>query len=456
MRSILSNLRNKIFRILLGRKIFDKINVQHTLDDINVSLEKLINQCAGIQVCINSIETSMQQNIREIETLKTLSLLKEKIPSVLHLLGARQISDNNEDNFVKTLMKRGGIFPNIRHDFKDLGRRLVIAYANNTNGIPLDDVQNTLLEITKHETLQEYGFFYLVERLMLSYKDDKKAKILCDTYSSLSFSNNIDTWYLSNGLLRYISYLLLRRESEMAEIVFKDNLSRFTNDEIAAWLPVAYLAHKNGIEDEDILFSSKLFEKFNAQNSREILAEYIKGKTMAIVGNGPQEIGTGKGAEIDSHDVVIRCNEAWKYLNDFSHDYGKKISILSNDGFSDKFINPYTTMYVFPTSMYFHFISKNVRQCIQMNPDAKIINLDISLYSEIRSLYNMHRSSSGLKIVYFFKKNLMHNIFSSDIYGFALNSGKVIEGKDYCTPEFYDPGQNDLNLELTVLRDIFK
>jgi Capsule polysaccharide biosynthesis protein len=47
---------------------------------------------------------------------------------------------------------------------------------------------------------------------------------------------------------------------------------------------------------------------------------------IAIVGNGPQELGRGRGAEIDSHKMVVRFNT---YSTSFpqSHDYGGKTDL---------------------------------------------------------------------------------------------------------------------------------
>ena len=49
-------------------------------------------------------------------------------------------------------------------------------------------------------------------------------------------------------------------------------------------------------------------------------------ETLAIVGNGPRLRGSRLGAEIDGHDVVIRCNFA--EIDDFSEDVGSKTSAL--------------------------------------------------------------------------------------------------------------------------------
>lgn len=56
------------------------------------------------------------------------------------------------------------------------------------------------------------------------------------------------------------------------------------------------------------------------------LQEYLKNKSIAVVGNSPCEIGRNKGAEIDSHDVVIRFNN-FSLDKDFIIDYGKKTNI---------------------------------------------------------------------------------------------------------------------------------
>lgn len=48
---------------------------------------------------------------------------------------------------------------------------------------------------------------------------------------------------------------------------------------------------------------------------------------VAVVGNSPCELGLGKGAEIDSHDVVIRFNH-FDVTPPFDIDYGKKTTVV--------------------------------------------------------------------------------------------------------------------------------
>ena len=57
-------------------------------------------------------------------------------------------------------------------------------------------------------------------------------------------------------------------------------------------------------------------------------AEYIKGKTVAVVGNGPQQIGKNTGAEIDSADIVVRFNTF--DLTKHTDDYGTRTDVWVN------------------------------------------------------------------------------------------------------------------------------
>lgn len=65
------------------------------------------------------------------------------------------------------------------------------------------------------------------------------------------------------------------------------------------------------------------------------LADIIRGKTLAIVGNGPTELGAGHGPEIDAADLVVRFKE-YK-LGGFQADYGTRTDLwVTNCGRRNK------------------------------------------------------------------------------------------------------------------------
>lgn len=56
-------------------------------------------------------------------------------------------------------------------------------------------------------------------------------------------------------------------------------------------------------------------------------SELIKGKVVAVVGCGTSPVGKRWGADIDSHDVVIRCNRSYR-TEGIELDYGTRCDAL--------------------------------------------------------------------------------------------------------------------------------
>lgn len=75
----------------------------------------------------------------------------------------------------------------------------------------------------------------------------------------------------------------------------------------------------------DYFRRSKIVEKFSLQFEKQFL-NYIRNKSLAVVGNAPNEIGLAKGMEIDSHDIVVRFNN-FSTEKTYIIDYGKKTNV---------------------------------------------------------------------------------------------------------------------------------
>ena len=56
--------------------------------------------------------------------------------------------------------------------------------------------------------------------------------------------------------------------------------------------------------------------------------EYIKNKTVALVGPAAYMIGSSFGEEIDKHDIVVRINRGIELISKHHDDIGKKTDIL--------------------------------------------------------------------------------------------------------------------------------
>jgi len=57
------------------------------------------------------------------------------------------------------------------------------------------------------------------------------------------------------------------------------------------------------------------------------LNDYLKNKSVILVGPSPYLKGLKKGHFIDSHDVVIRFNKGWDVIENLEVDYGSKTNI---------------------------------------------------------------------------------------------------------------------------------
>ena len=82
--------------------------------------------------------------------------------------------------------------------------------------------------------------------------------------------------------------------------------------------------------DVDLHKHIKMYKKM--LHDQEGFKEYIQGKSIAIVGSAPNEIGKGKGAEIDAHDIVMRFNSY--STKGYEEDYGSKTQIYCRGAIS--------------------------------------------------------------------------------------------------------------------------
>ena len=161
--------------------------------------------------------------------------------------------------------------------------------------------------------------------------------------ASTTIDNKVNVF--SNYIYLLIYASLLTETDENSEIKrILDKYLRLKQDvnNIARFLPLSYWVKNNMSEilTEKIEKSAKIFEALDKAHKENSFINYIKDKTIAIVGNGPQEVGKNKAEEIDSHDIVIRFN-MFK-TGEYEKDYGKKTSVwvVNNEAVSGRVVPP--------------------------------------------------------------------------------------------------------------------
>jgi hypothetical protein len=190
-------------------------------------------------------------------------------------------------------------------------------------------LSNRLEKIEREYHIQLFSFYNgnhfikcnsLEEAFVRQINLDDFYKICCRYFCLRELSE-----YRPYEILIYISSCLDINEIDKAKELLMNYVNLHGTFDIYRFLPVAKFAKEQGITDENIEKAVFVFEKLEKSRKEKLFEKVIKGKSVAIVGNGPSEIGKGKGTEIDSHDIVIRFNN-YKTIG-FEKDYGSKTDI---------------------------------------------------------------------------------------------------------------------------------
>lgn len=149
---------------------------------------------------------------------------------------------------------------------------------------------------------------------------------------------NLGQPYSKLSTLIIISSLIENDSLVQAEYMLRAYINKYNDDLIHEFLLVSKFAlDRNLLKNDYILNAAKLYEILHNNETKNILSNILKDKTVAIVGNGASALGKGNGEEIDKNNIVIRFNNFSKDEK-FIRDYGHKTDIwmvVNNFDFSD-------------------------------------------------------------------------------------------------------------------------
>ncbi|MDR2605300.1 MAG: glycosyltransferase family 29 protein, partial [Desulfovibrio sp.] len=139
-----------------------------------------------------------------------------------------------------------------------------------------------------------------------------------------------------NLSLLHATFLFLRGEKAQALALLRRHVKAHGPDSVHSFLPAALLAHEHGITNDLIEEAAFVYEHMLAAREQKAFENFIRGKSIAVVGNGPQETGSGNGGRIDGHDIVLRINSA-AVGQAYASDYGRKTNVWCRN-----IMKPYT------------------------------------------------------------------------------------------------------------------
>jgi hypothetical protein len=225
--------------------------------------------------------------------------------------------------------------------------------------------------------------------------------------------------YYPHEILIYIVSCLDTKKNEEAKNLLTNYVDLYGTSEICRFLPVARFAKAQGITDKNIEKSVIVFEELENSRKNKLFEKLLEGKSVAIVGNGPSEIGKGKGSQIDSHDIVIRFNN-YK-TSGYEKDYGSKTNIWARGSGGSDVINR-KNHYDLVTweADYSHW---NIRYDFldvmynQIKSGQSIYNFNYKNHKTLRQASNVDFPTTGMVLIWeiYQKLGLFKNI---DFYGF--------------------------------------
>ena len=276
---------------------------------------------------INSLAEQVRILDNKISQVYKMLVLKEVAPDLLKHFKTDlfPIDDSVYDAYKTNLIYQPEIEA-IRNQFSIEQEFLTGCLSHVENDVPYEkrcEIFKNLIQLNTHHKPMIY--FQAISN-SFRQRDLDLVRLICERMEQ---EPGAWEYMMGDSWLWYINLCLLQKREDKAIELLKQYVDRFGYLRIEKYLPVAALAERLGITDEKIAKSSVIFEAFDKTEKDKTFEKMVKGKRVAIVGNGPQELGSGNGQKIDSYDVVIRFNGGAKTGKEYAKDYGTKTTILA-------------------------------------------------------------------------------------------------------------------------------
>ena len=225
----------------------------------------------------------------------------------------------------------------------------------------------------------------------------------------------------------YAGVLLEAGDRATAERLVRTYFSRgLPADVLARCLPVARFAHDLGLGGDAVARSAHVAELMAANSRRRLFAELVEGRSIAVVGNGPGNLGTGLGAEIDAHDIVIRFNN---HPAGYEADYGSRTDIWvrgAHRDVADRTALDAGRLVVWEMDVFRGVLEVPAHADILyrdalLSPD-RLTHIDTGGKRQLRERSGLLLPTSGAQVLF-----LLHEVLGSlenvDVYGFSTITG---------------------------------
>ncbi len=238
------------------------------------------------------------------------------------------------------------------------------------------------------------------------------------------FDQSFECWQRDNSLmwLIYIASLYERGDEESAAVILDKYIDQYHLKDIDRFFKAAEFAHKMGKRNAKISKSYGILRVLNNNHVETKYEDYIKDKSIAIVGNGGGCIGRGKGAEIDAHDIVIRFNNYPQ--KGYEPDYGSRTNVwirVGNNEVVYRDIRDYDFVIYEPDLEHVFMHERQLEilgQYAVMYPD-KLFYWNREIKQEFRKETKIVNPSSGIFAIWQLFR-IRKSLRGVDFYGFSF------------------------------------
>jgi hypothetical protein len=380
--------------------------------------KQIVNMGVAHLVPIDLAKSSENAKInKDLEYIKTILLLQNFAPQLLKEM-------YSGFNISKDLAAKAApyAFLTLREMDNQSIKKLLMHLINGI-GISPETAFDILLKVSKNPAFKEIAC-NVMQVISFHFPKNEKFSQSVEILRNELHGNSINLWH--------VSYLLKLNKEQQALSILQKHKKKLDEDTLCSFIAIAEFAHRTRIMKGKKLESlAKVFCALKDNMKSNIMKKLVTGKSVAIVGNGPQELGRKSGVKIDSHDIVVRFND-FSVDEQFIADYGKKTDIHVFTYDTALTMNGKKNIKIFAMTHdpYLIRYPKDLQDfLINIVPLDKLVYIAIpEVVGGLQKDYCIGVASSGARVVYYFKKILKTNLHKNDIFGMALSSGNVENG----------------------------
>lgn len=293
----------------------------------------------------------------------------------------------------------------------------------------------------------------LLDNLSWIYRRDENYAAAVSAIES-----RFDFEVLPPALLRRLALCALRSgNGNLANRAMRQYHARFGTRDLWKNAELAQLSATLGNSDSTIREVVALSLRIDKGLVGGVFEKLLRGKRVAVVGNGPSEVGRKNGSRIDDYDIVIRFNDFPETL-EFREDYGAKTDVWVSSCWTKTNWKKHVPVILAGDFFYSdEFPNTWLIENLSRDSGVQVLAIPLALYQKIRRESGIKLPTLGVLVLAWIKE--INPVFSvDDVFGFSFKepvAPKKLE--HYYASSAMEHGTiHNLDEERIFLRALFK